>query len=173
VKLSHIVKSALLAITAVSALTWAAYTQRAEADSATANFQVGAAVVVRCMIVTNGVHFGVYNPAATTPLDTVGGVTTNCSTWWLGGLVHLGQGMHPAPGSTDNNPLRRMASGTNRLRYQLYKNSARTTVWNNSVLQAVYTGPTPSTLPVYGRIPAGQSVASGSYQDTVIATIFF
>lgn len=172
-KLSHIVKSALLAVMAASALTWAAYTERATADSVTAHFQVGAAVVVRCMIVTNGVHFGVYNPDSTTPLDTVGGVTANCSTWWLGGLVYLGQGMYPSPGSTDNNPLRRMASASNRLRYQLYKNSARTTVWNNSVLQAVYTGATPSTLPVYGRIPAGQAVPSGNYHDTVIATIFF
>jgi spore coat protein U-like protein len=173
VKPSQIVKSALFAIVAASALTWLAISQRATADSATANFQVGAAVVVRCMIVTNGVHFGVYDPDSTTPLDTVGGVTASCSTWWLGGLVHLGQGMYPAPGSTDNNPIRRMASGPSRLRYQLYKNSSRTTVWNNSVLQAVYTGATPSTLPVYGRIPAGQSVPSGNYHDTVIATIFF
>ena len=175
-KLTFLTKSTVVAAAAATVLTCIVSSERASAagKTVTANFQVGAAVNIKCTIVCNGVHFptGAYVPGSPVAVDAVGGVTATC-TKGAGVDVRLSQGLYPAPGSTNKNPLRRMASGANRLAYNLYEDAAFTQVWDN-VPKASKTGKVfPVTLPVYGRIPAGQMIGSGAYADTVIATIWF
>ena len=72
---------------------------------------------------------------------------------------------------------RRMAGGTDFLSYELYQDSSRSTVWGSGVAagETIVTAPSKAarTFTVYGRVPAGQDVAAGSYNDTVVATINF
>jgi len=69
-----------------------------------------------------------------------------------------------------------MASGTNVLNYQLYSDSARSTIWGNTVGTDTVTGSGTGLAldhTVYGSIPAAQVVPAGSYQDTITVTISY
>ena len=71
-----------------------------------------------------------------------------------------------------------MASGAvNRVRYDIFQDAARTTVWADvgTAGAEAYnaTSKAATVLNVYGRIPAGQDVVVGAYTDTVTATIQF
>lgn len=147
----------------------------------TDNFDVTATVNGSCNIIsTADIAFGVYDPADvnfTTPLDASGSVTIRCVRGTVVDVA-LDQGLYAAGGSTCAAPLRRMSDGgTERLSYDIYQNAARTTVWGCAAandLQYTSASPsTPTTLDTYGRIPAGQDVAAGSYTDTVVVTATF
>jgi len=151
--------------------------QRAEAvPIASTTMQVVAGVNINCTIATFPLNFGVYRPTSThasTPLNGTGGVYLNCTNNGNNVRVRMGQGLYPAAGSTDAAPLRQMGSAANRLSYQLYADSNRTVVWNNSPPGQRPTRPYPTTMPVYGQIPPGQVVPPGAYSDTVVVTVLF
>ncbi|RYZ04226.1 MAG: SCPU domain-containing protein [Myxococcales bacterium] len=149
----------------------------ASAGTATANLSVTATVSASCSISTTPLAFGTYDPVgahAAAPLDATGGVVVTCTNG-AATTVTLGQGSNANTGSSDATPLRRMASGGNFLSYSLYQNAGHTTVWGNTSGTGVaHTGSgTATSVSVYGRVPAGQNVASGSYADTVVATVTF
>jgi spore coat protein U-like protein len=164
-----------VAVALAFAFAWMPGARKAEAASRSATLSVGATVNIRCLILTTPVTFGTYDVFgnnATSPLDGTGGITLNCSQG-SGVDVRLGQGTFPAPGSTNANPRRRMGSGAARMSYNLYEDAAYTTVWDN-VAKGLKGGKVfPVTLPVYGRVPAGQVVPVGAYADSVVATVFF
>jgi spore coat protein U-like protein len=68
-----------------------------------------------------------------------------------------------------------MSNGTDVLKYDLYSDSGRTTVWGNTAgTGKTHTGTGSSTdLTVYGTLPHGQNKSVGSYSDTVLATVTF
>jgi len=146
--------------------------------TATSNLLVTATVTSACIIVTVPVAFGVYDPTLGIPLDVPGAVTVTCTLGSTTPYVTLGQGANPSAGSTDAVPLRQMAgtvTATDLLSYELYSDALRTTVLGNTGITGIAhigTG-LPVVIPIYGRIPVGQNVPSGSYLDTVIATITF
>lgn len=120
-----------------------------------------------CTIQPATLLFGSYDPGAASPRDALATIAVACTAgtpYW----VALDAGANPA-GLT-----RQMASGLARLQYDLYSDAGRTTPWN-TVTTVSGTAPTTDPIPlqVYGRIPAGQYVAAGSYTDTVQATINF
>ncbi|MDB9536725.1 spore coat U domain-containing protein [Dolichospermum planctonicum CS-1226] len=86
------------------------------------------------------------------------------------GKITLGQGQNPSPVSTDPNPVRRMTDGNgNYLLYELYQDESKTTIWGNTDqtgLSLTGTG-SASNVNLYIKIPAGQNVPAGNYQDTV------
>jgi spore coat protein U-like protein len=103
-------------------------------------------------------------------------VKTNC-TLAANAVITLGQGNNSATNSYNEIPLRRLRNGGSNyyLSYYLYQNSGKTTIWGNSTDTAVTvtgTGIDKSTS-VYGVIPAGQSIPSGSYTDTVTALVMY
>lgn len=163
------------------ALMCSALTAQAGPSPQTGSFNVTANVARSCSITgTSNVAFGTYDPADanfSTPLDASGSVTIRCTKNTTYDIA-LGQGANAAPGSTCVAPLRRMASGSERLSYGLFSDAGRTTTWgcdaSNDVTNTETTGPSsPDTVTVYGRIPAGQDVADGSYSDTVVVTVTF
>ncbi|MET0595306.1 MAG: spore coat U domain-containing protein [Polyangiaceae bacterium] len=153
-------------------------TTAADAATATANLGVSATVSSNCSISTSPVAFGSYDPVGTnaaTPLDTAGTVTVTCTSG-ASTTITLGQGGNAGGGSTDASPVRRMRdSGSAYLSYALYQDASRMTTWGNTSGTGVnHTGTgSSSNISVYGRVAAGQNVASGSYSDTVVATITF
>lgn len=78
--------------------------------------------------------------------------------------------------ATDN--IRRMRSdrGASVVRYELYRDPARTQRWGSTVggdtLVGTGTG-NQQTVTVHGRVPAGQSVPAGTYRDTITVTVTY
>ncbi len=143
------------------------------AQTAATNLAVSATVAKNCSITTTAVAFGSYDPIvanASTALDGTGTVVVTC-TKGAGTRIDLGLGGN-ASGST-----RRMSGGIDFLTYELYQNTGRTTVWGSGAAAGQTIAAAPSkaarTFTVYGRVTAGQDVAAGSYNDTVVATINF
>jgi len=73
---------------------------------------------------------------------------------------------------------RKMTSSAGTLDYALYSNSARTSLWGDTVggtgntVTAVGAGlATDVVRTVYGRVPVQRSAAPGAYSDTVLVTI--
>jgi spore coat protein U-like protein len=149
-----------------------------DAATATSNLSVTASVSANCSISTAPVAFGAYDPVsanASTALSGTGTVNVTCTNG-ASTTVTLGQGANADTGSTDAAPARRLSDGTtNYLSYSLYQDTGRTTVWGNTVGTGVAntgTG-TQTAITVYGSVAAGQNVPSGSYSDTVVATVTF
>jgi spore coat protein U-like protein len=151
---------------------------QASAGQQTSNLSVTSSIVNTCTISTAPVAFVAYDPVvanASTPLPGTGTITTTCTTG-AAPVITLGQGSNAGGGSTDAAPVRQMANGASKMAYGLFQDSGHSIVWGN----------TPGTAPasiagtgvaqnatVYGQIPAGQNLPSGSYADTVVATVTF
>jgi spore coat protein U-like protein len=151
---------------------------QASAGSQTANLSVTSNISANCTITTLPVAFGAYDPVVanvSTALPGTGTITTTCTTG-AAPVITLGQGANAGGGSTDVAPARQMANGASKMAYGLFQDSGHATTWGN----------TPATAPasvagtglaqnatVYGLVPSGQNLPSGSYTDTVVATVTF
>jgi len=143
----------------------------------TADVTISATVVASCSITALPVAFGNYDALSVTPKDATGSVDVTCS---VGSLpkIWLGQGLHAGAGSTAAVPVRRMINGaTNFLSYQLYQEALHTNVWGatdaSSPAALPALGITAVTSTIYGRVPINQTSATGTYADTVVATVNF
>jgi spore coat protein U-like protein len=166
------VASAAVAVAAV-----VAFAAPALAATAQSNFNVTASVTNNCTITSTTLAFGAYDPIsanATVALDAAGSVDVACTKGAAPTIgLNVGNNSANASGTT-----RAMSDGSGGyLSYEIYQNSGRTAVWGNSGADLLTTVPAPSkaarSFPTYGRIPAGQDAASGSYTDTVTATVNF
>jgi spore coat protein U-like protein len=124
-------------------------------------------VAAICTVTAGTLGFGAYN--GTAAALAAASVSVNCSSG-AAYQVGLDAGVN-ASGTT-----RRMAGpAAARLSYELYSNSVRTLAWGDgSALGARVAGTgsgSAQSLTVYGRIPAGQLVAAGSYTDSVVVTV--
>jgi spore coat protein U-like protein len=122
-----------------------------------------------CTISTSQVAFGTYNVFNSVATASTGSVTYWCSWAWTVS-VYLSKGI-----AGSNNP-RQMANGANRLSYNLYLDAAHTRIWGDpspNYYTANGVWMSGATLTVYGLVPALQDVATGSYSDSVTATINF
>lgn len=119
------------------------------------------------VIVATDLDFGSAG-ALTANRDQTSTIQLQCPTGanWR---VNLDNGIN-ASGST-----RRMASGVNRITYELYRDPVRQNRWGNTTTTGVTgTGTnTAQSLTVYGRVPAQATPASGSYADTIIVTLTY
>lgn len=178
-KFSRLLRKALIALSlAGMATTFGG--QSATAATESANLAVSADVQPSCIVTTSAVAFGSYDPLAThtagNPLDGAGSVTITCASG-LPVTIRLGQSSPAVAGSTDASPTRAMTgpTATDKLSYNLYTDLAHTDVWGNTTASGVAdtgTGAADVT-PIYGLIPGGQNVASGLYNDTVVAAVDF
>ena len=144
------------------------------AGSATANLSVSATVAANCTITTAPVAFPGYDPIVANAAandDGTGTVTITCTK---GTAATIGLGL----GANASGSVRRMKDATtNYLTYELYQDSGRAAVWGTTGagLLSPVAAPSKAARPftVYGRIPPAQDVPSGSYADTVVATVNF
>jgi spore coat protein U-like protein len=142
---------------------------------ASAKMDVSALVSPNCRMTLTALSFGNYDPLganASQELDATATLSLTC-TRNSAATIAMDLGQNPAFGGLS----RRLASGDQRLDYQIYRDAARTQAWSagTSALRYVSTTGITSTnqLTVYGRIPPGQEVASGTYSDVVTATVDF
>lgn len=172
-------KTFKLALAATALVAMSSLGSTAYAATANSNLAVSASVTANCTIdASAGLAFGTYDPVVTnasTDLTGQGSIDTTCTNG-AAVTVTLGQGSNADVASTDDLPVRRMLSGaSDYLSYQLYSEASRTTVWGNTDITGAAvtgTGAAVSTT-VYGLVGAGQNVPSGSYSDTVVATVTF
>ncbi len=137
--------------------------------SASANVTTGGSAT----LTTQPVAFPSYNPVNTLPTDG-GGTVSVTATSGLPYSIGLGGGAAPAE------PMRQLQFGINRLAYNLYLDSARSTVWgegtptgfDGAVKTATGTG-APQGNSIFARIPPGQNAPAGSYTDNVLVTVTF
>jgi len=124
-----------------------------------------------CWISATSVAFGSYDGVSPSDVTSTGSVHYWC--WGKIGTraVYLSKGAAPT-----NNP-RQMVFGANRLNYNLYLDAARSRIWGDPTPYSYVVDTTENnpdvTLTVYGAIPFGQDVASGTYSDNITVTILF
>ena len=165
--LAEIVRTSTISFAFVGAGAFASV-PKVWADTATANVAVTTTVTVNCTVTTSPLTFGPYNVNDTSGLDGAGRVTLAC-TKGVQPTIALGAG---------NNSNRTMnGPGSERLIYELYQDSNRSSVWSASAPGVMTPAQAPSKaardFTVYGRVPSGQDVSAGSYSDQVAATINF
>lgn len=155
---------------------------RAAVFLALALCSAAAPAAVICRIVSGAaIAFGTYDILSPAANDSQTSVLVTCER--DGGPQHITVTMaleQGAYGGSIND--RRMVNGTNPgqyLSYGLYRDSGRTNVWGFS--SGVNTESRPLSVPnkesasvtfiIYGRVPAQQDVAVGSYTDVVQVTV--
>lgn len=121
------------------------------------------------------VSFGTYDPVLTnaTQASTASGSFDVKCTKNTSAQIAMGTGQYAAYASSG--ATRAMSDGvSNYLAYEIYSDAAMTTVWNETnTVPFTDNGGSSTNLPIYAEIPAGQQVAAGSYNDTVMMTISY
>lgn len=146
--------------------------QMAMAGSTSTSMGISATVLSACIVTSNSMGFGNYNPTSATPTDATSTLDVTCTA---GTNYSVGLNTGTKAGATVL--TRQMTSGANALSYSLYSDSSRSTNWGNTpgtdTPAQTTAGVLPSTFTVYGRIPAQQNVQAGSYADTVTITVSY
>mgnify|MGYP006174836821 FL=1 len=145
----------------------------ASAQTASSTLDVSATVTANCTVSTSALAFGNVNPIAGTNVDATGGISVTCTNgtaWTASAGVGSGSGASYA--------ARRMSAGANLLSYNLYTDSARSSVWGDGSGSTATIGNSGTgsaqNVTIYGRVGSGQtSVPPGSYADTVAVTVSY
>ncbi|HTW78644.1 MAG TPA: spore coat U domain-containing protein [Terracidiphilus sp.] len=166
-KYTH-VKSATVAA-AVLGFALAFAPASASASTTTATFAVSTTVTNSCTISAAALAFSAYTGVVDQAQTTLTVKCTNNGDY----TVALNGGA--TTGGTVTTRL--MANGTYTLGYSLFTSNTYGTVWGDgtgsTVTQSgVGTGAN-QTLTVYGQIPANETAISGTYTDTITATITY
>jgi spore coat protein U-like protein len=156
------------------------------AGAASASVSVSASVTGKCAITASALSFGTYDPVtsnASAPATGTGSLGITCTRSAPNITIALSLGTN-ATGNT-----RRLKSGADYIAYELYQPSSTapnapctfpgTAIWGiaggNLVTPsgAAWSSSSPQTFNVCGTVAGGQDARSGSYSDTVIATVSF
>ena len=135
----------------------------------TSQLTVTATVLSGCTLIGGTLDFGTYIAGQPGALDAAGQIGyVNCTgvlTFELDG------------GQSGNVAARRMIGADDTLEYQIYKTSARNSIWGTAgdayQLQVLSATPISGNVTVHGRIAGGQSVPGGTYTDIVNITLTF
>lgn len=137
---------------------------------------VGASAVdasASCSLSATGVIFGSYNVFGASPVDSTATIALLCTS---GEDEHVRVTLDRGRTGSFNRALQ---SGANRLSYNLYLDAARSSIWGDGTSGTVlYQNANPPrnqvvNIPVYGRIPAGQDAAIGTYSDSIVVTVLY
>lgn len=129
-------------------------------------------VTAQCSASTIGVAFGTIDPFSASTVDSTGTITVTC-------LVVNSYSVSLSTGASGTYSPRTLVSGANTLNYNLFLNSARSTIWGDGtggtslVSGSIGLLLLPNNHTIYGRIPGGQNLASGSYSDTITVTVTY
>jgi spore coat protein U-like protein len=122
-----------------------------------------------CGIGANPMNFGTYAGAVLNAITTLQVACTAGTSYNVG--LNAGTG---AGGTVTTREMTGPAGAL--LHYKMFSNTGRSINWGNTVGTDTVAGTGNNAiqnLTVYGQIPAGQSVGTGSYTDTIIATLTY
>jgi spore coat protein U-like protein len=119
-----------------------------------------------------GINFGFYDPSDSSDLTTTTTITIKCK----GNVDETITASTGANSADYNDRFLRGGDMDDTLRYQLFVDRARTTVWgdgtgNSSAIVVRQNGAFSSTT-IYARMPARQDGSYGQYSDTITVTVF-
>jgi spore coat protein U-like protein len=140
-------------------------------QTAQTTFRVSASVQAVCEITATDLSFGTYTSQAGTPLL---GTTLLRATCTPGSTYNVGLNEGTSPGATVNQ--RKMVAGSQALNYQLYSDSARSTIWGNTPGTDTVTGVGTGLVQdhtVFGSVPAAQVIPAGQYSDTITVRVYY
>lgn len=130
-------------------------------------------IVGQCIVSASDLAFGAYVSNSTVPANGQTAIQLRCSP---GIVAELGLDAGSGPGRNTSRRRMEQDSGTDRLDYDLFQDAGRTMHWGDrsgvDTLEVTATG-APQTIPVYGRVPAGQRVRDGTYSDTITVRVLF
>ncbi|HZZ84590.1 MAG TPA: spore coat U domain-containing protein [Anaeromyxobacteraceae bacterium] len=163
----------LLKTSLAAAVLALAAPRAAHAGANSSSFSVTATVAQNCTITTSPLAFGSYDPivanaAAAQSLDATTSLSVACTKGASAVTIALDAG-------TSTNRTMKDTASTGTLSYQLYSDSARSSVWDaTTTVSYAPTSKVATPFTVYGRVPGGQDAPVGSgYADTVKATVNF
>jgi spore coat protein U-like protein len=135
----------------------------------TATFTVTATIVANCLLSASPLNMGTYSGAL---LNATSLLTVTCTNTTV---FNIGLNAGTSTGATVT--TRKMTGpGSATLNYNLFRNSALTQNWGMTVGTDTFSSTgngLAQNFTVYGQVPAGQFVAPGTYNDTIIATITY
>ena len=163
-----------LAIVSAMALGSATFGIHSYAATQTENLLISADIATSCTMTNTDIAFGDYLPLtthATATLDATATITSTCTSG-VSAVLTLGQGSVPLSGSSDAAPLRSTSGG---LAYNLYTDSAHTTVWGNTSVTGVAVTGTGAGLAttVYGAVASGQTTPTTGGADSVVLLLTY
>lgn len=134
------------------------------------------AYAISCTVGVTGLSFGNYDAVTKTGVTGNTFYVIDCS-----GSGTVSYVLTLSPGQFGNALARYLYSGSMRLRYQVYRDAARTQILGDGT-GGTYTISGSGTLSsnsystfgsLYGTIPAGQAAVPGSYADTLTVQISY
>jgi spore coat protein U-like protein len=131
-------------------------------------FIATATVTSQCSVSAGTLNFGNAG-LLTSATDGTTAISVQCANG-VPYQVGLGNGQN-ASGS-----IRRMRNATRYVTYEVYRNSARTQRWGNTLNADTVTGTgngNIQNLSVYGRVPAQTTPNAGTYTDVVVVTVTY
>ena len=131
-------------------------------------FVATAVVSSQCSVSAGTLNFG-NQGLLTSAVDSTTAISVQCANG-VAYQVGLGNGQN-ASGTT-----RRMRNATRYVTYEVYRNSARTQRWGNTLNADTVTGTgngNIQNLSVYGRVPAQTTPNAGTYTDVVVVTVTY
>jgi spore coat protein U-like protein len=138
-------------------------------------FPASARAAISCTVSTTSINFGTtYNVFTSTPTDSIATITYSCSGFssTLPIRITLSAG-HSL------NILDRIFLGPDTMQYNLYQDAGHSVIWGDTVATDVDITIAKAdrgknlTVTIYGRVPALQDVASGSYSDTITVSVIY
>ncbi len=157
------------ALAAVTAVAMAATASSGRAATATASLALQVEVLTGCEVGDASINFGSYQSGQAADLvSNTNLVLSNCTADSV--VVELDGGV-----TGDSSARRLSGPGGATLGYQLFKgpNLGNPFGDNGDGRTIDMTGRTSANVPVYGRIPGGQTVPAGTYTDTINITLTF
>ena len=137
-----------------------------------------------CNVSTTGISLGLYVPNQPLAADSTGAVNISCNKSALDALpLVVNYSVDISTGSGSSYALRAMTSGVHTLRYNLYREVSRISIWGDttggtsnvtgSLLLSQRLGSSSSTHSIYGRIFPDQNVMPGTYVDALLITVTY
>jgi len=156
----------------VAALSCFAFTDRSNATSTTTStFPVQVTVNSSCIINSaSTMDFGAVGVLATNQ-DSTSTIAVQCTN-----STPYDIGLNEGTGSGATVVTRKMTSGSNTINYSLYLDSARTSVWGNTIgtnTQHATGNGAAQNYNVFGRVPVQPMPAPGAYNDTITVTVTY
>lgn len=144
----------------------------------------GPAIAATCNLATTGVALGVYTPNQAAPADSAASVSITCAKGALDILpLTVAYSVEISTGNSSTYSPREMTSGRNALRYNLYRDALRNSIWGDTtggtanVTGSLQLQTSPGTASavhtIYGRIFSSQNATPGVYADTIVITISY
>ena len=133
----------------------------------------------KCTVTASAVSFGGYDALSPTPAASTGSIGVTCNIKAKNPQAPLAVDISINAGNSGSFFQRYMMNASGEiLNYNLYQNAGGTTIWgdgtggsNNRIVNV--TKETPYNGTIYGRIPAGQNVPVGSYNDLLTVTVLW